>query len=137
MSFKALVLVQHGVEDFGHMYAVAAVEAIALGKIVAIAQDLPLINAWNAKPMIYSVFYKSGIMAVLVYLGGTLEEKIFHHVAEVVPHPWLLFVSHELAFLYIFVVLFTVRDMDRILGPGKLFAMVFGPRPPQTAEPGA
>jgi hypothetical protein len=137
VSFKALVLVQKGVEDFGHMYAVCAVEAIALGKIVALTQDLPFMNAWNRKPMVYSVFYKSVVMAVLVEVGGKIEEMLFHHQAEVVPHPILLLVSRELAFFFIFAVLFAVRDLDRMLGPGKLLAMCFGPRALNQNEPQA
>jgi hypothetical protein len=133
MTFKALVLVQAGVEDFGHMYGVAAIEAIALGKIVALAQGLPILNAWNSKPMIYSVLYKSVWMTIMVNLGGSIEEKIFHHVPPPAMHPWLLLVSHELAFLFIFVVLFLARDLDRTLGSGRLFQMVFGPRQPQAA----
>jgi len=135
VSFKALVLVQHGVENVGHMYGLAAVEAIALGKIVALAQDLPLLNAWNKKPMIYAVVYKSIVMAVLVEVGGKLEEMLFHHVPEVVPHPWLLLASRELAFFFIFFVLFAYRDIDRSLGAGKLRQLVFGPRTTTVSGP--
>ncbi|MBS2006093.1 MAG: hypothetical protein JST01_03555 [Cyanobacteria bacterium SZAS TMP-1] len=127
-TIKALVLLQHDVTDLGHMYGVSAVEAIALGKIVALAQNLPLMNACDKRPMWVAVLYKSVWMTVMVNIGGTLEEKLFHHHAAESAHPWLLFISHQLAFLFIFAVLFLVRELDRALGPKKLVHIVFGNR---------
>jgi len=129
MTFKALVLVQHDITDFGHMYGVAAVEAIALGKIVALGQNLPIMNYWDKRPMIQAALYKSVWMTMMVNVGGSLEEKLFHHKEVATDHPWMLLVNHQLAFLFIFVVLFVVRDLDSTLGPGKLFQIVFGKRP--------
>jgi len=127
-TIKALVLVQQGFTDFGHMYGVAAIEAIALGKIVALAQNLKVMNAWDNRPMYQAVLYKSVWMTIMVNIGGALEEKLFHHHEAASAHPWLLFVNHQLAFLFIFAVLFAVRDLDRQLGPNKLYQLVFGNR---------
>jgi len=127
-TIKALVLVQTGVTDFGHMYGVAAIEAIALGKIVALAQNLKFMNLWDKRPMYQAVLYKSVWMTIMVNVGGALEAKLFHHHEAVSQHPWLLFLNHQLAFLFIFAVLFAVRDLDRQLGPHKLVNLAFGNR---------
>lgn len=124
-TMRSLVLIQQGINVFLHSYTVAIVEALALGKVVALAQRLPLLRAWDQRSLALSVLYKSTIMTFIVDIAGKVEETvIFKHSLEAPVHPLLFMVSHQVSLLTIFIVLFTVRGLNRLLG-GTLFELVF------------
>ncbi|MBC7997079.1 MAG: hypothetical protein IAF58_04010 [Leptolyngbya sp.] len=127
-TMKALVLAQHGINDFAHCYIVALVEALALAKIVVIAQKLPLMEKFSHKPLFYSVLYKSVVMSIFINIGANIEEKIFvrHHVEPA--HPIVLIFTHQVVLMIIFVALFTVRGLNKELGNGVLKKLFFGPK---------
>jgi hypothetical protein len=122
-TFKSLILIQSGVNDFVHGYIVALVEAVALGKIVLICQKIPFLNKTiNQRPLIVSALAKAGFLAVVVFLGGRLEEKLFaHKVAEAALKQRLIVdVTHILCLLVVFFLMFVFRELSAALGPGKL-----------------
>jgi hypothetical protein len=128
-TFRSLVLIQQGINDFAHSYAVALIMAVFLGKIVVFAQKLPFIHALNHKQLIQSVFYKATVMTVIADLALMIEHKLFGHhqdqnVASV-NHALAMTVAHQLSLFLIFSVLFTFRDLDRVLGEGTLFKLFF------------
>ena len=127
-TVRAVVLIQHGINEFVHGYVVAIVEAVALGKVVLLAQNLRVLSAWEKRTLALSVLWKSFLMTIIVDIGGRIEGLIFHHAPAHTIHPTIFFIAHQLAFMFIFVVLFTARELDRDLGPGKLFNLCFGPR---------
>jgi hypothetical protein len=130
-TFRALVLIQQGTNEFTHVYVVAIVEALALGKIVALAQNLKVFRAWDDRPLVWSVIFKSVLMTLIVDVGGSIEKAIFDpHLVERPLHPLMLMITHQIALMTIFIVLFIVRDLNRALGPGKLFRLFFVPRDP-------
>ncbi len=134
-TFRSLVLIQQGINDFAHSYAVALVLAVFLGKIVVLAQKLPFMHALNHKPLIQSVFYKATVMTVIVDLALLIEHKIFSHNQDqnvaTVDHALEMAVAHQLSLFLIFSVLFTFRDLDRVLGEGTLFKLFFRAREEQ------
>jgi hypothetical protein len=130
-TFKSLILIQHGIDDFTHGYVVAIVLSLALGKVVAIAQKLPIIRAWNDRPLLFSVLYKAVLMTLIMNVACQAEDKLFpamSHGSESTNHRLALIVAHQLALVSIFIVLFTFRDLDRVLGQGTLFRLFFYPR---------
>lgn len=136
-TFRCLVLIQNGINDFSHSYLVAAVEALALGKIVALAQRLPVIAAWNRRALIYSVLYKSVILTLIVDAAGMLERRLFPPASSTtasVAHNVELMIAHQGAFLFVFIALFTWRDLDRRLGNGTLKMLFFEPPVEQNAS---
>ncbi len=127
-TIKALVLAQHGIDDFLHCYIVALVESLALAKIVVIAQKLPLMEKFSHKPLIYSILYKSVVMSIFINIGANIEEKLFvhHHVEPA--HPIVLMVTHQVVLMIIFIALFTARGLNKELGNGVLKKLFFGPK---------
>jgi hypothetical protein len=127
-TIKSLVLVQQGINNFAHGYQVAAVLALGAAKVVVLVQDLKLMQAWDNRPLIWAVLYKSTMMALIVDCALKLEEKLFdHHAASqtVVAHPFVLTVAHQTVLFSIFAVLFLIRGLNRKLGPGKLSKLIF------------
>ena len=127
-TIKSLVLVQQGINDFADGYQVAAVLALGAAKVVVLAQNLKLMKAWDSRPLIWAVLYKSTLMALIVDGALKLEEKLFHHNTAsqaAAAHPIVLLITHQVVLLSIFVVLFLVRGLDRELGPGRLSRLIF------------
>jgi hypothetical protein len=136
-TYKSLLLLQLGDNEFVHGYTVALVEAVALGKIVALAQNLPFMNALKDRPLIWSVLYKAVVMTVIVDLGGKLEDYFFPRSAKLLEQsgdPIVLMVIHQLISMTIFVVLFAYRGADEALGKGTL-AKLFLQAPKSRSEP--
>ena len=112
------------------------VSAFILGKAVLIADMLPSINRYPAKPLIYNVTWKTAIYfvaaLVLHYLerladfwkatGGPVagNEKL---LAEIVwPHFWAI----QIVLLVLIFNYCAVREAARVIGEKKLREMFFG-----------
>jgi hypothetical protein len=127
-TYKSLILLQLGMHEFVHNYEFAIVEALLLGKIVAVAQKLPLLSAFEDKPLAWLILFRSCVMTVIADLGGMVEDHIFPHSAHMIAqsgNPLALGITHQLASMLIFIVLFAVRGADNRLGPGTLRRMFF------------
>ena len=127
-TYKSLVLFQRGVDEFSHNYAVAAIEALALGKIVALTQNLPLMKAFSDRALVWAVLYQSIVMTIIVDLGGMVEDQLFPRTARLLEQtgdPMVLMVSHQFVSMGIFIVLYSVRGADKALGSGSLWKLFF------------
>jgi hypothetical protein len=129
-TYKSLILLQQGINAFAQNYTVALVEALMLGKIVVIAQNLPFLKPNNKHSLARAVLYQSVLMTLIIDIGGKLEDTIFPHTARLLAqsgNPQVLMVTHQVAAMSIFIVLFTVTGLDKLLGPGTLWRLVFRP----------
>ncbi len=72
-------------------------------------------------------------MTLIVDLGGRLEDHLFPRSAKLLAESGdtlVLIATHQLASMMIFILLFTVRSVDRALGSGTLRKIFLGaPRP--------
>jgi hypothetical protein len=129
-TYKSLILLQLGIKSFGQNYTFAIIEALMLGKIVVLAQHLPFLKACNRHSLARAVLYQSAVMTLIVDVAGKVEDSIFPHSAKLLEqsgNPLALMVTHQVASMSIFIVLFTVTGLDRMLGPGTLWRLVFRP----------
>ncbi len=127
-TVKALVLIQLDINEFVHLYSVAIIEALLLGKVVALTQKLPIMNVFDNRSLIWSVFYKSVIMTIIVDIANALEDKLFPHSigshASTPLHPIVFLIAHQALLMCIFFVLYAARGLDRKLGHGTLVKMM-------------
>lgn len=132
---KSLVLIQVGINDFVHGYVKAVIESLALGKIVMLAQNIPFLVRRQNTSILRSASYKALVMAIIVFLAGELEEKIFaKHAVEAALKEELLFtIAHLFGLFVVFYTLFVARELDRTLGKGKLWTLLTE-RPSGTAS---
>lgn len=131
---KHLMLKQYGVQfsDFGAII----VGALIIGKVVLIADHLPLTNKFPNRPLIYRIVWKSFVYVLAAFLVRTGEElipRIFkyssisqgmaHLVDEVIwPHFWVIYI-------WLSVLLFTycsLRELVRVIGEDKVLELFFG-----------
>ncbi|MBN8662171.1 MAG: hypothetical protein K2Y32_04475 [Candidatus Obscuribacterales bacterium] len=130
-TVKSLILIQLGIHDFVHGYTVAAVEALGLGKIVLLCHNLPFMkNTLDKRPIVISALVKALSLAVIVFIGGQIEEKIFaRHAAEVAMQQRLIMDCTRLfCLVFVFYLMFIWRELNAVLGPGKLKSLLLGAR---------
>ena len=116
-----------------------AVAALVMGKVVLLADLLPLINRFPNKPLIYNVTWKTSIyllVSVLIhYLEHLIEfwrktgsfitgnEKL---LAEIVwPHFWAI----QILLLVLILMYCTMHELVRVIGKEKVLRIFFGPMP--------
>jgi hypothetical protein len=115
------------------------VAALILGKAVLIADLLPFINRYPAKPLVFNVVWKTTIYFLIAMLVHYLErlvdfwretggfvagnEKL---LAEIVwPHFWAIQI-----FLAVLILMYcTMREFVRVIGGDKVRRIFFGPLP--------
>jgi len=131
---RALMLRQYGVQLSS--VAGATVAALVVGKVVLIADALPFVNRFPAKPLIYNVAWKTLIYMIAALIVHYLEHLIpvwwrMGNLAaanrqlldEVVwPHFWAI----QLWLLVLLFVYCALRELVRALGPGEVRRMFFG-----------
>ena len=116
-----------------------AVAALILGKAVLIADMLPIINRYPAKPLIYNVVWKTivylCVSAIIHYLErlydfwkqtGSFAAGNERLLAEIVwPHFWAVQIL-----LFVLILMYcTGHELVRVIGKEKVRRIFFGPLP--------
>jgi hypothetical protein len=128
-TLRCLILLQYGINEFKNAYVMAIVSAVALAKVIAIAQKLPIVNRMRHRPVFWACVYKACFFTLVVSLAHRVEERFIHTSVD----PNLVFplagvISHLAALFGIFFVLFLYRDVDSELGKGSLKKLLFKSR---------
>jgi hypothetical protein len=132
---KALLLKGYGIEVSTFLNATIA--ALVVGKVVLLADLLPIMNRFPNKPHIYNIVWKTFIYMVAAVIVRYAEHLIpfireyknlaaanSHLLNEVVwPHFWLV----QIWLLVCFLVYNAFRELGRILGYEQIRSMIFGP----------
>jgi hypothetical protein len=136
-------LMTHGIGLPVSSSAQIAMSALILGKAVLLADLLPWINRFPDRPLIYNVAWKTAIYwffaAVIHYLerlvdvwqrGAGLSAANDRLLAEIVwPHFWAI----QIVLLVLIINYCVLRELGRVLGPGRLRHLFFGhPLPART-----
>ena len=129
-TYKSLILLQQGINEFGPNYLFAIVEALALGKIVVLAEKLPLLKRSGRHALAMEVLFQSLMMTLIADAAVKIEDTLFPMAAKLLEHsgsPLIFLLNRQVALMSLFIVLFTVRGLDELLGPGKLWKLIFQP----------
>jgi hypothetical protein len=133
---RALILIEYGIQV--SIFLNATIAALIVGKVVLIADKLPMVNRFPNKPLIYNILWKTFIYIVAALLVRYVEHLIpfireyknlkvanNHLLDEVIwPHFWLV----QIWLLICFFMYSTIRELVRILGRKQVRSMFFGPR---------
>ncbi len=117
-------------------YLGATIGAIVAAKVILIVRNLPYINLFPKKPMIYNILWKFLIYSVVVILVQMLDfmaHQIHQHhgleldfqgmIQELMkPHFW----GVQIWVLFLFLIYVTVSEFNLVLGPLALRKMMFG-----------
>jgi hypothetical protein len=146
MMHEWTVLASHQISF--RFYGLAVVNALVLGKIMLIAEDLHFADRLENKPLIYPIAYKSIAFTVLLMVAYIVEEiavGLFHGktVTESFPEiggGGLAGVLTTAAIMCVALVpFFSFREIARIVGDAEFRILMLGPprekRPSASPEP--
>lgn len=128
-TMKCLILLQYGINEFKNAYIMAWITAVALSKVIVIAQKMPIVERMRHRPLFWSSVYKAALFTVITMFAHRLEDRIIHtaHDPNAV-FPAAGVIAHTLSLFAIFFILFVYRDLDLMLGKGTLRKMFFKSR---------
>lgn len=126
-TYRSLVLMQFGINQFKHGYIIAITAAFIMGKIATFSQRIKFFEIFDERPLIWSVLYRSTLLTIFVAIFKVLEELIFDSGHKIPGfHANVLTFTHYAGTMFVFFVLFTVRGLDGKLGAGTLSSIFFG-----------
>src|SRR3981189_1120644 len=72
LLYQSTILAQHRIDFAYHGFAL--INALALGKVILVAQDLHLGNQFKEAPLIYPTLFKAAVFAITLGIFKILEE---------------------------------------------------------------
>src|ERR1700737_33639 len=122
-----------------HFYGCAIVNALILGKVMLVAEDLHFADWFKDRPLIYPILYKAVAFSILFLVFDVVEEVIVglfkgKTIGESIPSigggtpSGVFFVGVILAVALI--PFFAFREIGRGIGEGELHSLIFtrGPK---------
>lgn len=143
---KSLILSEHHIDYTLHGFAL--INALALAKVMLVAQDFHLGNWFDDAPLIYPTLVKSFLFTVVLACFKVAEELAVGHLrgrsfqesfAELGGGTWKGIVTLAALVLVMLIPFFGFNELRRVFGE-RLFALFFRPRnlvdlPPGSAVP--
>ena len=127
-TYRSLVLLQFGINQFAHGYVIAVSAGLVMGKLTTLSRRIKAFEIFDSKPLIWPILYRSAMMTVFVKLFKTVEELVFKSGHEISgDHALVLTITHFAGTMFVFMVLFTVRGLEERLGEGRLKELFFSP----------
>lgn len=118
-------------------YWFALIQAVVLGKVIMIGGVFRLGQGMEDKPLIYPTLYKTVVFVVLVGVFKLIEHAIaglWHGKAlmstfgDFSEKDILLLLANSLVVFAAFVPFFAVKELGRVFGGDKIFALFFQER---------
>jgi hypothetical protein len=146
MFTKKLFLEDYHI-NFGKFFLPATIGALLVGKVVLLADEIPVMKRFHRVPLIFNVAWKTIIYSLAALVIQFLEQflpLIWHHhslsIAAVTvwdkihwPHFWAV----HILLIYFLLIYVSFRELARTLGESQFFHLFFGfPRVAAPAQPG-
>ena len=141
-TYRMLLLNQFEARYFA--YGSAFVNALILSKIILLGEYLQLGKRQEQKPLIYSTVHKSFAFALLVAVFHLLEDAVkgVLHGAGIVGALTALdgrgmseMLAHSVVMFCAFLPFFALREIERVLGEGRLADLFFRSRASAENDP--
>jgi hypothetical protein len=137
-TYRRLILGEVGM-TYGH-YGAGLIEAAVIAKLILIGDAMKLGRWMEEKyPLIYTVLVKSVLFGLLVAVFNIIEHSIEGRVhgeawSQIMAHPFPAQNTNEVlartvVMIVTFIPFFTVWEVGRVLGQGKLAGLFFHHRP--------
>jgi len=132
---KSVILAEHHIDYSLHGFAL--INALALAKVMLMAQDLHLGDWFGDAPLIYPTLLKSFVFTVILacfkliedFLLGKLHGKSFHEsIANFGGGSWKGIATLSALICIMLVPFFGFTELRRVFGPDRLFAVFFRPK---------
>ena len=143
--YKSMILAQHHIDFERHGFALF--NALALAKVMLLAQDLHLGDQFQDRPLIYPTVLKSFAFAVVLTVSAIVEEvaigrlhgKPFHESVELGGGTLQGIVTISFLVFVMLIPFFGFIELRRVFGPDVIMGVFFRPRhllnlPPTTSN---
>jgi hypothetical protein len=132
LTYRRLISREFGVTSFH--YGFALIEALIVAKVILIGKAIGLHKNPSRRALILTALRDSVVYAILVGIFAVLEhivDGLLHHktlaasVREFLAQGIYEILGRMLVLFVAFVPFFTLWELDRALGGGRLFSLVF------------
>ena len=136
--FKSMILAEYRIPFAYHGFAI--INALALGKVMLVAEDLHLGGRFDNAPLIYPTLLKSAVFTSVLACFKLLEEAavgLYHgksfaeSIADLGGGTVQAILTLTLLLFVVLIPFVALGELRRALGAGKLKQLFFGPRFPQ------
>ena len=133
--YRSLILAAHGI-DYA-LHGLALINALALGKVILVAQKLHLGDQFREAPLIYPTLLKSFVFTVVLacfkiaerFAIGSFHGKSFHEsIADLGGGTWRGIVTVAALLFVMLVPFFGFTELRRVFGADRLMGVFFRPR---------
>jgi hypothetical protein len=138
---KRLILEDYLIQFTG--FFLATVSALVVGKVVLVAEMMPLLRRFDGEPLARPILFKTVVYTLLVFVARLLEAFI-HYVAgegvvgrggfieeQLGSFSWHRFIATQMWIFVLFLVYVTANEINQLLGDGELFKIFFTRRSSQ------
>ena len=135
---QRLVLAAHDIIYTNYGFAV--IQALVLGKVIMVGGVLNLGRGFEDRPLVYPTLYKTVVFTIFVGVFKVVEQTIVGLVAgegimsgltEIGEKGIDLILANSLLVFVALIPFFAVKELGRLFGREKIFALFFRPRDPQ------
>ncbi len=133
--YTRLVLAEYQINYFA--YGLTLLKALALAKIVLTGEALRLGERFRERPLIIPTFFKTVVFSVFALVFEVVEHLILGLVrgkdlaeisSELLNKGWPHLVAMTMVVFVAFLPFFAFRELERVLGEGKLRDLFFKPK---------
>ena len=133
--YRSLILAAHDI-DYA-LHGLALINALALGKVILVAQKLHLGDQFREAPLIYPTLLKSFVFTVVLacfkiaerFAIGSFHGKSFHEsIADLGGGTWKGIVTVAALLFVMLVPFFGFTELRRVFGADRLMGVFFRPR---------
>ena len=138
---KRLILEDYLIQFTG--FFLATVSALVVGKVVLVAEMMPLLRRFDGEPLAKPILFKTVVYTLLVFVARLLEAFV-HYVAgggavgrggfieeQLGSFSWHRFITTQMWVFVLFLVYVTANEINQLLGDGELFKIFFTRRSSQ------
>src|SRR5215472_11926750 len=132
---KRLILEDYLIQFTG--FFLATVSALVIGKVVLVADMMPLLRRFDGEPLAKPILFKTVVYTLLVFVARLLEAFV-HYVAgggavggggfieeQLGSFSWHRFIATQMWIFVLFLVYVTANEVNQLLGDGELFKIFF------------
>jgi hypothetical protein len=135
LLYKSVILAEHHISFAPHGFAL--INALALAKVMLVAQELHLGDRFRDAPLIYPTLLKAFVFTVVLACFKIAEDatvgmfhgKSFHEsLADLAGGSWSGILCLTLMLFVVLIPFFGFTELRRVFGEERLMRVFFGPR---------
>jgi hypothetical protein len=132
---KRLFLADYLIEYTG--FLIATTGALIVGKVVLVADKMPLLRRFDHAPLAYPILFKSAVYTLFVLVARLIEALVHYLVQGGVlgggrfvqyvlgNFSWAHFTAVQLWIFVLFLIYVAANELNILLGEGELFKILF------------